>query len=1155
MRPIRLEMMAFGPYADKEILDFRDLGERDFFLIHGPTGGGKTSILDAITYALYGQTSGGTRKAKQLRSHHSARDLMTEITFEFGLGNRLFRIQRSPEQDRPAKRGTKMVTQKGNATLWELDPDDGNEVINVLGDGETDVTNKVVSLLGFRADQFRQVVVLPQGQFQRLLLAKPQERETIFQTLFGTEFYKTLQERLKEEAGRLKSKNEKLESNVSSILSSAEVETTGELDTRIQESENSIALIGKELSESEAKLKKAVEQLRAGEEAARRLTELQTAQQAVEQIETTRAEHASKVIKLESGRKALQVTPLIKERDGKQMAFDASLSEEDNQGEAVEKCKLELKLLQDRLPGQQERESELQRAARASEVVPFEDKRNGKRDDLYTEISTFEYLEQDLQEATQLAAVAQTAFDEQTGREDERKRTGAECQRLEGLIQPVQKLHDLETDRSAKDREFRNINDSVEAAKEELENTQNELTASEKQLQELRLEAAELKEAQLEVEQAEQTIAQREELSSIQKNLAKAKKAHAESEKHFVDLEEERNRLNDELIELQNKWRDGQASRLAQELEMGEPCPVCGSEEHPVPALLVEDLPTDADIKTYEDTISRLEVDIESARGTKDDNLSNLQRQAMKHDSVLEQLGENATAEMDYLEEQLAQVQIKLESVQGAVNNISRTEKEIASSRVAQSKLEPLLKSQKVAAEETREQLNQLSGALNNLYDQIPEDMRNIADLEEAISEATSHHESMITQYNDAREQKETTLTRKKELNAQVQDGERRLTLLNEDLQAAEKNLLSILVEQDFQDEGEYLKARRDQEERELLKQEIDKYNKQLRTAENDLDKAESSLVQIIKERMIREKELEDIIESLESKMKEAGFASEDDYRNAFIYSDELQALETEIQKYNERSAAAQDSLKKAERAAKDIEQPDLENLRDIKETIEQERDEILSKKVRTKERSGQLKRMRNQINEIIEQQQDVIKHYGMVGELADVTSGKNPRRISLQRFVLGVLMDQVLQDASIRLKKMSGGRYQMHRNLEVQTGSRTAGLGILVQDHYTGESREASTLSGGESFIAALSLALGLVDVVQAHAGGITLDTIFIDEGFGSLDPESLDSSIDTLFQLRQPGRLVGIISHVPELQKRIPTRLEVTKSQQGSSVKFVLD
>ena len=1155
MRPIRLEMIAFGPYAGKEILDFRELGARDFFLIHGPTGGGKTSILDAITYALYGKTSGDTRKAKQLRSHHSPRDLMTEITFEFSLGKRFFRVRRSPEQDRPAKRGSKMVDQKGSATLWELASEDSRKMVNILGEGETEVTNKVSDLLGFRADQFRQVVVLPQGQFQRLLLAKPQEREEIFQTLFGTEFYKILQERLKEEARQLQIKNSKLESSLSSILNSAGAESKEELSSRIRESQESVKVITRELSESEAKLKRADEQLRDGEEAARRLTELKTAQHEFEQIESTRADHESNVVKLNSGRKALQVTPLIKERDGKQMAYDASLAEEDNQEQAVAQRKAKLKSLQDHLSVQQERESELQRANRAAEIIPFEEKRNVKRDDLHTEISTFEYLEQDLEEATQLAAVAQTEFDEQTGREDERKRTGAECQRLEGLIQPVQKLYNLETDRSAKDREFRNINDSVEAIKGELENTQSELTASEKRLQELRLKAAGLKESQLEVERVEHAIDLRNELTTVQTNLVSVRKIQAESEKNFADLVRNRKFLHDVLIELQQSWRNGQASRLAQELEIGKPCPVCGSEEHPAPAQPIGDLPSDADLEELEEKIKQLDVDIASARGTKDDNLSCLQRQEMKYDSVLEQLGENATAEIGDLEQQFAQAIAKLESVQAAHNSIGQTEANIKSLERELSKLEPLLKNQKATAEETKEHLNQLRGEFKSLNEQVPEDLRNPDDLEEAILEATSYHEGLIADYNEARDQKEKTLTRKKELEVQVQDGERRLTALNENLQTAEKKLLEILVEQGFRDEAEYLKAKRDQEERELLKLEIDKFNKHLRTAENDLDKAESSLVQLVRETKRRERELGDIFKVLESKMKEAGFASEDDYRSAFMYSDELQALETEIQKYNERSAASHDRRKKAERAAKDIKQPDLESLRDIKETIEGERDEILTRKVRTEERCSLLKRMLNQINEIIEQQQDVIKHYGMVGELADVTSGANPRRINLQRFVLGVLMDQVLQDASIRLKKMSGGRYQMHCNLEVQTGSRTGGLGILVQDHYTGESREASTLSGGESFIAALSLALGLVDVVQAHSGGITLDTIFIDEGFGSLDPESLDASIDTLFQLRQPGRLVGIISHVPELQKRIPTRLEVTKSQQGSSVKFVLD
>ena len=179
---------------------------------------------------------------------------------------------------------------------------------------------------------------------------------------------------------------------------------------------------------------------------------------------------------------------------------------------------------------------------------------------------------------------------------------------------------------------------------------------------------------------------------------------------------------------------------------------------------------------------------------------------------------------------------------------------------------------------------------------------------------------------------------------------------------------------------------------------------------------------------------------------------------------------------------------------------------------------------------------------------------YQIVGGLSDAANGKNDRFLTFQRFVLAALLDDVLLAATARLQIMSGGRYIMEREPEGQRRRSPWGLDLKVFDHYTGQARPVATLSGGESFLAALALALGLADVVQAHTGGIHLDAIFVDEGFGSLDPEALDLALRALIDLRRGGRLVGLISHVPELKERISARLEVTPTRNGSTARFVV-
>ncbi|MDH3327191.1 MAG: SMC family ATPase, partial [Gammaproteobacteria bacterium] len=231
----------------------------------------------------------------------------------------------------------------------------------------------------------------------------------------------------------------------------------------------------------------------------------------------------------------------------------------------------------------------------------------------------------------------------------------------------------------------------------------------------------------------------------------------------------------------------------------------------------------------------------------------------------------------------------------------------------------------------------------------------------------------------------------------------------------------------------------------------------------------------------------------------------------------------------------------------------------DINQLVETEKQLLVAKELtdsayhKTQQRQHLLTTIRDKLKQSLEQQTKLESEYGVVGKLSDISNGKNPHNLSLQRFVLSVLLDDVLTEASSRLLKMSKGRYQLYRKETVGDKRTKAGLELEVEDAYTGKQRPAATLSGGESFMAALALALGLSDVVQAYAGGIRLDMLFIDEGFGSLDPESLELAINTLLDLRDSGRMVGIISHVEELKRMIDVRLDVVANREVSTTQLV--
>jgi exonuclease SbcC len=285
-----------------------------------------------------------------------------------------------------------------------------------------------------------------------------------------------------------------------------------------------------------------------------------------------------------------------------------------------------------------------------------------------------------------------------------------------------------------------------------------------------------------------------------------------------------------------------------------------------------------------------------------------------------------------------------------------------------------------------------------------------------------------------------------------------------------------------------------------------------------------------------------------------AGFKDGQDYRNAKRSDAEIRQLEKEITDFDKALHAAEERVARARAQSQDLASPDLTALAAAVSRAQTEKDNAIREEERYRHESENLTLWLLQLDELATAIQDKRVRYGIVGKLAEVANGKNSYNLTFQRFVLAAKLDDVLRQASNRLQVISDGRYLLGIADEPQKYRRASGLDLEVSDLWTDETRPVKTLSGGESFYTSLALALGLADVVQAYSGGIRLDTIFIDEGFGSLDSEKLDRAIQTLENLKEGGRLVGIISHVDSLRERIPTRLEVTAGTRGSVARFVM-
>jgi exonuclease SbcC len=338
-----------------------------------------------------------------------------------------------------------------------------------------------------------------------------------------------------------------------------------------------------------------------------------------------------------------------------------------------------------------------------------------------------------------------------------------------------------------------------------------------------------------------------------------------------------------------------------------------------------------------------------------------------------------------------------------------------------------------------------------------------------------------------------------------------------------------------------------------VLVKQLEEAQKRLQVVNEKLASETARLQDAKKRYADKQQELETERGIFVAKLSEQGFEKYGLYAASKKSEREIQNLQDEIRSYREELRSVSDRLKELTELLADVKTPDVEGIKLELATfsaeidrLTQERTDLYVKKRDNEEIYQRVERLNNEVKALEER-------FSIIGDLSDISRGQNHLRITFERYVLAAFLDDILHEANVRLRKMTSGRYLLQRKTDRSKGNAQSGLELLVFDQYTGQERHVKTLSGGESFKASLSLALGLADVVQNYAGGVSLETMFIDEGFGTLDPESLDQAIEALMDIQSSGRLVGIISHVPELKERIDVRLEVIAGQTGSRTEFM--
>lgn len=1014
MKPLKLTMQAFGPYADEQTLDFADLAGRSFFLICGPTGAGKTSVLDGMCYALYGETS-GERDGKQMRSDHAALTTPTRVAFEFAVGGRTYRVTRSPEQERPKRRGQGMKRESAKAELLQLDGDTETPLATSL----REVGERIERILGFRGDQFRQVVMLPQGRFRELLVAGSTEREKILEHLFRTHVYRRLQETMKARARGLDQELQRLSEKRDTLLRHARAASPEQLRQRHATHEARGAIVQARLARVRACRDALQAELAEARASADRIREMHRAQEVLDALTARQTEVAA-------------------------------------------------------------RRDELERARRALGLVDVERAANARHEEAKKAAAAEEDAETNLQRVTRQRDAAVAAHERQTAREEERKQARNDVARLEPLVAQVRQLEQDRRQLTEARSQLAEAESAGKTAASRLEQARQQLQSAQERMRELQEVASQAQACRLAADHLARQCESRRRLDRARQDHAEAARQHERSIGDLQSAEQAYAQARRALETLQQAWIAGQSAVLAGQLIEGEPCPVCGSTHHPQPAAASDAVPSEARIKTAQ-------AEVENAERARDECglRAGADRAAAEacHAKVQElqtALGETAEISLDEFDERAKRARGELDRAESATQEAAALNERVATLEKQCAEATARLQTAEASLREQAERVRQWQGVVEARAAGIPDNLRTADEVERRLDEAKKRLDDLLGALEAARTAAES----------------------------AEKQLAGATES--------YHHARR---------------------------QAEAA-------RQVADQQQSEFLERLASQ----GFADVAAYRSARKSDRDMRQLHEQIEEYDHQLAAAKDRLARARKTAEGLAMPDLEAAEKRYQRAADLLERLIGLKSHIKGTLEEIARALEELAGTAEQYAAAEKQYGIVGRLSELANGNNADRLTFQRFVLGSFLDEVLDAASQRLRIMSRGRFTLQRVREQADGRCAGGLDLEVEDSYTGTARPVQTLSGGESFEASLALALGLADVVQAHAGGVRLDSVFIDEGFGSLDPEALDLAIRALMDLHRDGRLVGIISHVPELRERIDARLEVTAGRSGSTARFVI-
>jgi exonuclease SbcC len=986
MRLHTLTFRGMGPFAAEQRIDFAALGEAGMFLLEGPTGVGKSTIIDAIVFALYGSVAGSEADSSRLVSHFRspAEEPFVEMTFSTALGT--YRVRRSPSHFRPRTRGTgDPVEQKATAGLARLSgpADPAGEA---LAAGPQDVAAEIYRAVGLSREQFVRTIVLPQGEFATFLRASSKERLPLLQRIFRTHLYQDLQQRLKDAGKRARSIREAATAGVSAAQARFRGAVGAEALSDVDGASPADGV--------RAALQREVAVL---DEAARRSRD--TAAAAAKAAEQAKAALASADRRVEL-------------RD--------TLAEARSRRDA----------LQTELP-----QVEAHRAALAA------DERAGRVIDALAQARSAERTHES---AAAALASARGSAPPDLADEPVAPLRAARLD-LRTLIGQLQPFLAEEAAIPGKQEQLHDLQQRQRAAHQQCEDLQRRLTevpteraAAEAALHSLQQRAAELPALQQNTAALHRRAAAAGALPAVLEQLESLRK-QAEQQVSVLD------QAVAAEADCTARYRLGIAATLGMALQPGEPCPACGSAEHPDPAT------AGADHATSED-VDRAAAHTAAARSALDEANNRLRAQEDRATDLRHQ-ADGLTAQ-----DAPAAVAAAAAAVAAAEDAADRVDS--AGQRVA-----ALAEESEQAAEALRESLDRRAG-LSAQSDGLAAELARLAS---SLADARDGHRT-VQDRAAAIQQRDGWMEQLIEAHQQHDAADRAR-------RTAEAALASALERESFADAAEADRARLPDTERQAAQELVQAHREETLAVNTTLQRPE--LQGVDADEVIDRQPLQQAEEDADRARQDAATASAEASQTARLAAEHAEAVEAAVA----------------------------------------ERDAVLART-----------------------ETDIL--------LARVAEGNNALRIDLATFVLVHRFRSVIGAANHHLMRMSNGRLLLEAYEEAERRNERAGLGIRVRDLHTESVRSAKSLSGGETFYASLSLALGLAEIVTAESGGVELDTLFVDEGFGSLDPDTLDSVMAVLDGLQRNGRVLGLVSHVTEMKERIAERVEVRRvAQTGAS------